>query len=71
MFVEFHIFDNLRCFNVERIVSFYPNENKTLIDLDKFSGYDKITVDEDYETVKNLIEDAQLRYLYPDIEVED
>lgn len=71
MFVEFHYQGFLYCYNVEKIVRYFAQGSGTHIVLDSTTGYEGIVVDEDYDTVKSLIEEATLRYLYPDIEDEE
>ena len=58
MFIELHK-EGVACFfNVNKIIRFFPKNENTHVVCDASTGYEGFVVDEDYETVKHLVENS-------------
>ena len=65
MFVELHYQGFIYSYNVEKIVRYFAKGSNTHIVFDSTTGFEGVLVDEDYDTVKSLIEEAINKYFYP------
>lgn len=71
MFIELHMEGMPFSLNFDKVIRFIANGSKTHVVCDKSTGFEIHHVDEDYDTVKALVDEVIYKYTGLDIETYD